>query len=292
MLLNYQEKQHLVHIMFVLPALAVIAVFMVYPVIMNIGYSFTNWNGISSDFSFVGWDNYRRVLASREFVGIITNTIFFAIIYLPVLNIMALLLACLIRACGKLSAFFKAIIYFPCLLAPAVVGYIWRLIYDVNNGLLNKILRSIGLEVAALNWLGQKNTVLPSIALTVIWACVGYYMILYYAGIMAVPLEQYESAKIDGASVIGRFFHITLPNIRSSIRMNLVFSTMGVITMFDIPYTMTGGGPGYNSMTLALQIYQYNFNLQPNLGVTMTVTLLLFTIAVVLTQNFLLGKED
>lgn len=277
---------------FLLPAVAVILVFMLYPVLMNIGYSFTNWNGIKTDVGFVGLENYRRVFSSKELGGIIRNTFFFALIYLPVLNILALGLAYFVKACGKSSGFFKATFYFPGLLAPAVVGYIWRLIYDMNNGLLNKALKATGLDFLVQNWLGQAHTVLPSISVTVIWACVGYYMILYYAGLMAVPNELYEAASIDGASVPQRFLRITLPQIMPSIRMNLVFSTMGVLTMFDIPYTMTSGGPGYDSMTLALQIYYYNYNLKPNLGVTLTVVLLVFTIAIVLLQNFALGREE
>ena len=107
-----------------------------------------------------------------------------------------------------------------------------------------------------------------------------------------MPVELYEAASIDGASAAQRFFRITLPQILPSLRMNLVFSSMGVLTMFDIPYTMTGGGPGYDSTTMALQIYYYNYNLKPNLGVTLTVVLLAFTIAVILLQNHALGKGD
>ncbi len=289
---QYRRKQQLAYLLFLLPAIAVILVFMLYPVLMNIGYSFTNWDGIKNEVDFVGLDNYRKIFASKELGGIIKNTLFFAVIYLPVLNILAFVLAYFVKACGKSSGVFKAVCYFPGLLAPAVVGYIWRLIFDMNNGLINKALRTLGWDSMVQNWLGQAHTVLPSISITVVWACVGYYMILYYAGLMAVPLDLYEAASIDGASVVQRFFHITIPQIIPSIRMNLVFSTMGVLTMFDIPYTMTSGGPGYDSMTMALQIYFYNYNMQPNLGVTLTVVLLAFTIMVVLLQNFALGKED
>lgn len=292
MKMRYQRKQQLTYLLFTLPAIAVIAVFMVYPVLMNIGYSFTNWNGVSSDIRFIGLENYRKVFASKELGGIIRNTLLFSVTYLPVLNVLALGLACLVKASGRLNGFYKAVCYFPGLLAPAVVGYIWRLLYDVNNGLVNKGLRAIGLQSWAQNWLGQSATVIPSVSVTVIWACVGYYMILYYAGLLAVPVELYEAASIDGASAAQRFFRITLPQILPSLRMNLVFSTMGVLTMFDIPYTMTGGGPGYDSTTMALQIYYYNYNLKPNLGVTLTVVLLAFTIAVILLQNHALGKGD
>lgn len=290
--IDFRKKQQLGYWLFALPAILVILIFMVYPVLMNVGYSFTDWNGIKMQEGWVGFENYRKVFSSKELGGIIRNTLFFAIIYLPVLNALALLLACLVKACGKLSGFYKAICYFPGLLAPAVVGYIWRLLYDTNNGLLNKMLNAIGLENWAQNWLGQSHTVLPAVSVTVIWACVGYYMILYYAGLMAVPQELYEAASIDGATAMQSFWRITLPQIIPSLRMNLVFSTMGVLTMFDIPYTMTAGGPGYDSTTLALQIYYYNYNMQPNLGVTLTVILLVFTIAVILVQNYVLGKGE
>lgn len=289
---RYRKKRQGIYFLFALPAIAVIALFMIYPVLMNIGYSFTNWNGVKSDAAFVGLENYRKVFASKELGGIIRNTLFFALTYLPILNILALALACLVKASGRLSGFFKAVCYFPGLLAPAVVGYIWRLLYDTNNGLINRVLRAAGLDAWAQNWLGQTHTVLPALSVTVIWACVGYYMILYYAGLMAVPTELYEAAAIDGATVMQRFFRITLPQIVPSLRMNLVFSTMGVLTMFDIPYTMTAGGPGYDSTTMALQIYYYNYNMQPNLGVTLTVVLLAFTIAIILLQNFALGRGE
>lgn len=288
---GYQKKRFVGELLFALPAILIVLVFMIYPVLMNIGYSFTDWDGIHADTSFVGWDNYKRILGSEELKSILKNTLVIAIMYLPVLNIMALLCACLVKAAGKTDGIYKAILYFPCLLAPAVVGYIWRLLYDPNNGLINRILRNAGLENLCQNWLGNSSTVLPSLSVAVIWCCLGYYMILYYAGLLSVPEELYEAAEIDGANTLQQFFYITIPQIRSSIRMNLVFSTMGVLTMFDIPYSMTGGGPGYDSTTMALQIYNYNFAMHANLGVTLTVLLLILCTIIILIQNKLI-RED
>ena len=287
-----KRYRQLTYFMFALPAVLFVAVFMLYPVLMNVVYSFTDWNGISDDVHFVWLLNYQKILESGELGIVIRNTLLFGILYLPILNAVSLLLACLVKASGRVSGFYKVIFYFPGLLAPAVVGYIWRLLYDPNNGLINKVLQGIGLDSLVRNWLGDSLLVIPSISVTVIWACVGYYMILYYAGLMAVPVELYEAASIDGASAVQRFFHITIPQIVPSLKMNLIFSTMGAFTLFDIPYAMTGGGPGYDSSTLALLIYRYNFNLQPNLGVTLTVVLLLFTIAVILLQNYILGRRE
>ena len=180
---------------------------------------------------------------------------------------------------------FKAILFFPNLLALAVTGYVFKMILNPSTGILNRILKGIGLENIAIDWLGNIDTVIPAISVTTIWVCTGFYLVIYLAGIMNVSPELYEAASIDGASRWQQFRFVTLPLISPSITINVILSTIGILGAFDLPYVMTGGGPGYYSTTIALQIYIYNSkSLQLGSGLVLSVLLCIVSIIITAVQ--------
>ena len=281
-------------VLFLLPAVLFITVFFLYPTLMSFRYSFTDWNGIKSDIAFVGLSNFKQVVGSRQFWQVLWNTIFLAIIYVPVLNAVSLAFAMAIKACGKrLGNLFKTILFFPNVLALAVIGYVWKMLYDTNMGAINQFLRGVGLGFLARDWLGLNATVLPAISVTIIWQAAGYYMIIYLAGLMAIPGDLYEAADIDGATPWQKFKSITFPMLAPSLTINMVLSTIGILSCFDLPYTMTRGGPGFASTTLSLQIYFYNYKyMQPNLGVAMAVIMCILNVSAALILLLILKRRE
>jgi ABC-type sugar transport system permease subunit len=261
---------------------------------MSFRYSLTDWNGIRRDISFVGLNRFRQVVSSRQFRQVLWNTIYLAVIYVPVLNATAMTLALAVNACGKkLGNLFKTILFFPNVLALAVVGYVWKMLYDTNMGAINQFLRDIGLAALAKDWLGLNATVLPSISLTIIWQAVGYYMVIYLAGLIAIPGELYEAADMDGASRWQVFKSITFPMLAPSLTINMVLSTVGILSCFDLPYTMTRGGPGFASTTLALQIYSYNYKyMQPAQGMALSVIMCIINVTIALILLTILKRRE
>jgi multiple sugar transport system permease protein/raffinose/stachyose/melibiose transport system permease protein len=256
-----KDKTQLNEVLMVLPSFFIVFIFLLLPVIMSFVLSFTNWKGISWRFDFVGFENYKAVISQKSFLRVIWNTLLITIIYVPILNILALILASIIYPMKRLSGnFIKASLFFPNLLSPTVVGFIWLLMFQYQNGVINKVLTTVGLK--RVDWLGQAETVMPSISLSVLWFALGYFLVIYIAGMTTIPEELYECAEVEGAGAARKFFKITLPMLAPSILINVILSTIGVVGVFEQPMVMTNGGPGYLSETLGLQIYHYAYQLR------------------------------
>lgn len=291
--LSQTQRRHLVCFLFTLPALAVVFVFFLYPMLRALLLSFTNWDGIARTYEWVGLKNFRTVVTDSTFKQITVNTVYLAIIYVPVLNVVALLLAVGVYNAGKAGNVYKAMLFFPNLLSMTVIAMIWNIIYRYD-GLFNQFLKVIGLKSLMQDWLGQINTVLPATSVTIIWFAVGYYLLIYLAGLNTVPVEIYESAEVEGVSSVQKLFRITIPLIAPSITINAVLSTIGIITLFDLPFVLTRGGPGFKSQTIAMHVYAYAFQqLRTSLALALAVILGGFAIVITSVQlGFLRRREE
>ena len=278
---------------FVLPALAVIGVFFLYPALMSFRYSFTNWNGISPDFDYVGLDNFRYVLQSPQFKQLIWNTLFLIGLYVPVLNLIAMLLAVLIYDVRRFASAYKAIIYLPNIFSMVVVGIIWKVIYNPVFGPVALVLEKLGKESWAQDWLGQTSTVMPALSLSIVWYSIGFYLMIYLGGLSTIPHDIYESASIDGITWFRRLRHLTFPLMSHAITINVVVSAIGILTIFDLPFVLTGGGPGFASQTMAISIYIYAFkSMQQGSAMALAVILTLVTTAITLGLLRLLNRRE
>ena len=278
---------------FVLPAFVVVVVFMIVPAILSLRYSFTNWDGISQNYSFVGLDNFRSVLNDRAFSTLMFNSFYLIVLYVPVLNILALFFAITIYDIGRFGNFYKVVLFFPNIISMVVVGFIWRMIYNPSTGLLAYILRNIGLSHLIVDWLGQRNTVLPALSVSIIWFAMGFYVLIYLGGLSTVPTELYEAAEVDGIGWWKKIYYITIPMIAQSITINIILSTIAILTLFDLPYVLTQGGPGFASQTMALMVYHYAFrSLQPGRAMALAIILTVITMLIaVIELRFLRRKE-
>jgi raffinose/stachyose/melibiose transport system permease protein len=290
--LTQNQRRQLSCILFVLPALAVVFVFFLFPMLRSMVYSFTNWDGIARTSRWVGLRNFQVVVTESSFLQVVFNTLYLAVIYVPVLNALALLLAVAVYNAGRAGNVYKSMLFFPNLLSMTVVALIWRVIYT-HDGLLNQFFRTIGLKALVLDWLGKPGTVLPAMSVTIIWFAVGYYLLIYLAGLNTVPVEIYECAEVEGVNPAQKLFRITIPLIAPSITINTVLSTIGIITLFDLPFVLTRGGPGYMSETLALHVYFFAFvQLKTNYALALAVILGLFAISITVIQLRLLRRRE
>jgi len=291
--LSQVQRRQLVCFFFTLPALAIVFVFFLFPMLRALLFSFTNWDGIARTYRWIGLKNFQTVVSDSSFKQIVFNTLYLTIIYVPVLNVVALLLAVGVYNAGKAGNVYKAMLFFPNLLSMTVIGLIWNIIYRYN-GLFNQFLKIVGLKVLVQDWLGQVNTVLPAMSVTIIWFAVGYYLLIYLAGLNTVPVEIYESAEVEGVSGWQKLVRITIPLIAPSITINAVLSTIGIVTLFDLPFVLTRGGPGFKSQTIAMHVYAYAFQqLRTSYALALAVILGAFAILITALQlRFLRRREE
>jgi len=270
-------------VLFVLPAVFFVSMFIIVPVFMNIFLAFTNYKGFGVPYRFIGFQNFRSIFTDASFWLVLGNTFRLLLIYVVALNVVAVFLAVLIVDIGAgFGTFIKSLLYFPCLLAQVVVGFVWRMILSYQRGIVNVTFRNLGLDFLALNWLGEKQLVIPVISLVIVWFATGYYTIIYYAGLMAISPEYYEVATLEGANARQKFRFVTLPLLAPAITINVVLSTMGVLGAYDLPTSLSsGGGPGYHGTTLAILVIRYVYQTY-QMGKALSVAVVMAFIAVVL----------
>jgi len=280
---SFTDKWAAQGFLFVLPALFFVAMFIIIPVFMNIFLAFTNYKGFGVPYRFIGFQNFRSIFTDASFWLVLGNTFKLLLIYVVALNVVAVFLAVLIVDIGAgFGTFIKSLLYFPCLLAQVVVGFVWRMILSYQRGIVNVTFRNLGLDFLALNWLGEKQLVIPVISLVIVWFATGYYTIIYYAGLMAISPEYYEVATLEGANARQKFRFVTLPLLAPAITINVVLSTMGVLGAYDLPTSLSsGGGPGYHGTTLAILVIRYVYQTY-QMGKALSVAVVMAFIAVVL----------
>jgi len=275
---RYQNEAYL----FILPIFILFAVFIVYPILFNIYHSFFKWNGVSSEKIFVGLNNYSRILKDPVLKILIKNFFVFGILTIGIQAVLGIILANFLVRGIKLGGFYRTIYYIPVVATPVVIGNIFSKIFETNRGQLNVALRAIGLDSFALQWLADPDIALYVIAVVNIWQWTGYSMLVYYANMLNIPEDLYESATIDGAGAVRTFFKITLPLCRSSHFSLFVLGALGTLKCFDIPYVLTKGGPNYATEFFSTYIYKKSFDLWDQ-GGSSTLVVIMFVLALVIT---------
>lgn len=245
---------------FVLPGLMLYGVMFVYPTLSGLFYSFTDWDGISESFRIIGWDNYRNILESIVFRKTILNNVKFMVAVVIFQSVIALILALLLVRNRKSHVFLRALFFFPAILSSVSVGLIWSFVYDPNIGLLNTVFHKVGLSGLALNWIGDKQIAIYSIAVVQIWAHAGQMMIVFIAGLQSIPSELYEAATIDGGSRSRVFRYITWPLLAPSTTIVVAYTTIQSFKAFDLIFTMTDGGPNFSTEIMTTYIYHLAFS--------------------------------
>ncbi|MFK4106839.1 carbohydrate ABC transporter permease [Streptomyces sp. NPDC019531] len=243
---------------FVVPAIAVYLFVVVVPSARGAVFSFTDWNGLRADWSFVGLDNYSSVFSDRTAQDALFNTLVLALATMVAQNVLGLLLALGVNSMVKSRYVLRVIFFAPVVLTPLVAGYVWSFLLS-PTGAINEALRSTGLGGLAHDWLGDPDTALYAIALEIVWQFAGYSMVIYLAGLQAIPAELLEAATIDGAGPWSKFRHVVLPLLNGALVINVMLTLIGGLKQFDQVMAMTGGGPGTATETISTAIYKSAF---------------------------------
>jgi raffinose/stachyose/melibiose transport system permease protein len=265
-----------------LPALAVICFFIVYPFLMGLKISFTNWDGFSQTFEYVGFEQYSRLLKDSATWLVVGNTLIYGIGSTLFQNILGLLYALLLNQSIRARAITRTIVYLPVIISPLIMGYIWYFFFAYQGGALNDVLQFVGLD--KINALADPNLNKWIIVFVNTYQFVGVAMIIYLAGLQSISKEYYEAAQIDGASGFQQFKNITLPLLMPSITINMVLNIIGGLKLFDVIISLTGGGPGNASQSMSTFMYDLYFNRQDagyaaTEGILMAIIILIISLA-------------
>jgi len=263
---------------FVAPALVVIAVFFVLPVLAGLALSFTDFDLYAladvGNLRLVGLRNYLRLLQDPLFWQALGNTFYFVVVGVP-LSIGASLGAALLlhSPLARFKGFFRTALFTPVVTTLVAVAVIWRYLLSTRYGMLNYVLAAVG--IPPVDWLGDPHWAMPAIILFAVWKSFGYNMVILLAGLTSIPQDLYEAARVDGASAASRFRHVTLPMLGPILAMVAILTIAGYFQLFAEPYVMTQGGPLQSTVSVLYFMYEEGFKWW-NLGSASAVAFLLF----------------
>jgi len=265
-------------LLFMLPAFALYSLFFLFPFLRTLYNSLFDWNGIGA-WHFVGAGNYIQLAHDALFGrGILRVAIWAALAVLLKVGI-ALVLASMLRVPIRGERFFSAAFFVPVVISSAAIGLLFTLIYDADVGLLNIVLRGIGLGGLARNWLGDDDTALYAVIAVPIWHTIGYFFVILLAALRNAPEDVYEAARIDGANARVTFFHITIPMAWPVLQVCMVLAITAALKSFDYVFIMTKGGPGTMTEVPATYMYKTIFvNLQVGYGTAMATAIFLIAL--------------
>jgi raffinose/stachyose/melibiose transport system permease protein len=243
-----------------LPALAAVCFFILYPFLNGIKISFTNWNGFSQTYDYIGFNQYTRMLKDPDTWLVVKNTLLYGVGSTILQNVIGLGYALLLNQSIRMRSFTRTVVYLPVIISPLIMGYIWYFFFAFQGGALNDLLVFFGLE--KINALGDPSINIWLIVFANTFQFVGIAMIIYLAGLQSISKDFYEAAQMDGASAFQQFKSITLPMLMPSITINIVINIIGGLKLFDVIVSLTGGGPGYASQSMSTFMYDLYFNRQ------------------------------
>jgi multiple sugar transport system permease protein len=268
---------------FALPFAALFVVFLVGPVLASLAMSFTDIR--SADVrsplavTFLGFDNYVRLFQDEQFVKAVGNTLMVVLLGLPLTVVLGLAAALgLNSGLVKFRAVFRVGYYLPVVTSIVAISVVWRFLLQPDTGLLNSALALVGID--GPNWLANTSTALPAVIMMIVWRGIGFQMVIFLAGLQAIPNELYEAARIDGAGRWAQFRHVTVPSLRPTLLFVTVIGSIGLLQVFEEPFVMTRGGPLGSTTTVAYSVYsQFSFG---NYGYASAMSYLLFLAVVLL----------
>jgi raffinose/stachyose/melibiose transport system permease protein len=280
---------------FVIITLIIYAVFFLFPSLLGVFYSFTDWSSRTAlnGLHFVGLDNYIEIFTSNKNYGSgIFNTFRFTVISNIVKLIPAFFIAVMLKGGLKGKGVYRTILYLPSILPFVIIGLIFKSIFNYNTGLLNTTLEAIGLGFFKQKWLSDLGVVWTSIFGVDAWRGIGYVMTIFLAGLNSIPQDYYEAAEIDGANFWHKLRYVTLPMMKGSIMINLVFGITYGLKVFDIIYVLTNGGPGHATEVITTYAFQLYSNGQYGMSTALNSILLVITAIIgIFIVKFMSRKE-
>ncbi len=278
--LTLKKKQNITGWVFLTPATLLIAVMSFYPMLQALILSFTT--GIGAKMQWAGTYNYTRMFQDTIFVQALKNNFLYLIIQVPIMLILALILASMLNDKHlRFKGLFRTMIFLPC--ATSLVSYaiIFRSLFAVD-GFVNTVLINLGILNTGYNFLANTNSARAVIIIALIWRWTGYNMVFYLAGLQNIEYSVYEAARIDGASPMQQFFKITVPLLKPTILLTAIMSTNGTLQLFDESVNLTGGGPSNTTITMSHYIYDMSFKYVPNFGYAAAMSFIILILVAIL----------
>ena len=271
---------------FILPSFVLLVIFHLIPIWMTFRYSLSSYNVIQAPI-YIGAENYRKLWEDPFVISSLWNTGIYTLIVVPMQTILSMLIAYLLsRKCNnKLGNFVRSAMFIPVITSMILTSAVWRLLLSGNaEGVVNSVIGFFG--IAPVNWLGKSWPALIAVCIIAVWKNTGYFLVIFYAGMMDIPVSLYEAATVDGAGGISQFFYITLPSLKPVVYLGVTLGTIWSFQVFDLVYTLTGGGPGRATTTLVLSIYNSAFkDYKMGYASAISVILLFIVLAVSLLQK-------
>jgi lactose/L-arabinose transport system permease protein len=276
--------------LFVGPALAMIAIFMIYPILWSLWISFQSGRGMM--IKFVGFGNIVRLVHDPVFLKALSNTIIFFVVQVPIMILLALALAAVLNSPKLIGRdMFRTAIFLPCVTSLVAYSALFKGMF-ADDGIINSTLEAVGIIASPIPWMTDSFWAKVLIIIAITWRWTGYNMIFYLSAMQNIDKSIYEAARIDGINAWGRFFYITIPLLKPVILFTSVISTIGTLQLFDEVMNITLGGPSDSTLTLSLYIYNLTFKFIPNLGYAATVSYVIVVIVAMLAfLQFFLARE-
>ncbi|MDO7906850.1 sugar ABC transporter permease [Paenibacillus sp. JX-17] len=267
---------------FMTPGLLIIAVFVFWPIIYGIPLSLTDYSVISET-HYVGFDNFAKAFKDQNFLISLWNSLVYVLV-VPFIQVLSILMAILVNSKIPGVKYFRTAYYIPVVTSMVAVALIWSWLLS-NNGVVNYLLMQAGILSEQVSWLSDSKTALYVLMFITLWKGLGYYMMLYLAGLQGIPADLYEAARVDGAGRFRMIWTITMPLLRPYILFCTLISVMGAVRVFDEIYILTKGGPGNSTLTSSVYIFQkgleqFNFGYASALGLIVSVIIAVLSVLV------------
>lgn len=284
--INTKElKDYGISLLFILPSLIVLLLFVLIPIFQTLEISFFKWDGISPTREFVGLTNYGLTFSLPQFQKALSNSFIWAVMHIIFACGTGFVLAFLISRVSRGKTFFRTVLFFPNVVALSVCAVMWAMLYNPQFGFVNGLLDNIGLGSLKQQWLSNPDIAIFSISIASSWQAYGYYMVLFLAGLQNIDITLYEAARIDGANSVQQFRYVTIPGLRNVFTFVLSMAIINGLKGFATVWTMTQGGPEYSTYLPALFVFRKAF-VEYDFGVAATGGILLGALIIVITVIF------
>jgi ABC-type sugar transport system permease subunit len=279
-----RTRRRAVGYLFVLPIALFFAVFVAFPFLRSFYLSLTEWSGFTTP-RFIGLRNFQSLADDPVFWKALRTTIIYTAVTTILQTTLPMLLAAFVNVGWRGGVVFRTLLFIPVIVSFVVTALLWQLIYDPNFGTLNEVLRAVGLDALAHPWLADPTTVVPAIMLVSLWQSLGFYMLIFLAGLQGIDPNLYEAARIDGAGARQEFLKITVPMLRTVTAVVVLLNLINGFNTFDVIYVMTGGGPNRASEVLGTYLYKLAFGTEsgatPSFGYATAISMVVFGLCVV-----------
>jgi multiple sugar transport system permease protein len=287
-----ERKRNLIAYSFIAPNFIGFAVFTLGPILFAFVLAFMSWDG-NNPIKFVGVDNFVKLAEDSRFRAAFINTIVYSVSTVPLTLAAALALAVVLNQKIMGRNFFRAISFFPYVASLVAVAAVWNMIFSPGAGLVNILLSHLGVAKGSLpKWAADPNFAMLTVVLFSVWKTMGYYMVIYLAGLQGIPGELYEAASLDGANAAQKFRHITFPQLRPTTFFVIIILTINCFKVYDLIYMITQGGPGTSTLVLVYHIYQTAFVTSNDYGYASAISMVLFALVLLVTIIQFKGEKN